>query len=77
MSRVEYPIALGGTGCFTIVELELITTPTPVIPVAIDLVACDDDGDGLADFDLTLQQDIIFGRSRSYRLYPYLSYYRA
>ncbi|MCP4485557.1 MAG: hypothetical protein GY823_13540, partial [Flavobacteriaceae bacterium] len=38
-ARVEFPIALGGTGCFTIVELELIATPTPVIPVAIpDLV---------------------------------------
>jgi hypothetical protein len=61
-ARVEFPIALGGTGCFTIVELELIATPTPVIPVAIpDLVACDDDGDGLTEFDLTLQQDIIFG----------------
>ena len=61
-ARVEFPIALGGTGCFTIVELELIAIPTPVIPVAIpDLVACDDDGDGLTEFDLTLQQDIIFG----------------
>ena len=61
-ARVEFPIALGGTGCFTIVELELVATPTPVIPVAIpDLVACDDDGDGLTEFDLTLQQDVIFG----------------
>ena len=61
-ARVEFPIALGGTGCFTIVELELVAIPTPVIPVAIpDLVACDDDGDGLTEFDLTLQQDIIFG----------------
>ena len=60
--RVEYPIALGGTGCFTIVELELVAIPTPIIPVVIpDLVACDDDGDGLAEFDLTLQEDIIYG----------------
>ena len=60
--RAEYPTAIGGTGCFKIVELELITTPTPVIPVAIqDLVACDDDGDGFAIFDLTLQADTIYG----------------
>ena len=60
--RVEYPIALGGTGCFTIVELELVAIPTPIIPVVIpDLVACDDDGDGLAEFDLTLQEATIYG----------------
>ena len=33
--RVEYPIALGGTGCFTIVALELVAIPTPIIPVAV------------------------------------------
>ena len=61
-ARVEYPIALGGTGCFTIVELELVAIPTPIIPVVIpDLVACDDDGDGLAEFDLTLQEATIYG----------------
>ena len=61
-ARVEFPIALGGTGCFTIVELELVAIPTPIIPVAIpDLVACDDDSDGLTEFDLTLQEATIYG----------------
>ena len=61
-ARAEFPIALGGTGCFKIVELELIVVPTPVIPIEMeDLVVCDDDGDGFAIFDLTLQEPIIIG----------------
>ena len=61
-ARAEYSLALGGTGCFRVVELELIVNPTPIIPFEIpDLVICDDDGDGFSIFDLTDQEDIIYG----------------
>ncbi|MDC0858299.1 T9SS type B sorting domain-containing protein [Flavobacteriaceae bacterium] len=59
-ARAEFPVALGGTGCFKITELELIVVPTPVIPVEMeDLVICDGDGDEIVIFDLTLQEAII------------------
>ena len=61
-ARAEYSLALGGTGCFRVVDLELIVNPTPIIPFEIpDLVICDDDGDGFSIFDLTDQEDIIYG----------------
>ena len=42
--------------------MELVTNPTPVIPLAIPaLIVCDDDGDGLTEFDLTLQEALIYG----------------
>ncbi len=50
------------TGCFTIVELELIVINSPVLPLEIDdLVVCDTDDDGIAVFDLTLQEPQIYG----------------
>ncbi len=50
------------TGCFTIVELELIVVNSPVLPLEIDdLVVCDTDDDGIAVFDLTLQEPQIYG----------------
>ena len=36
------------TGCFNIVEQELVTLPSPVLPVIIeDIILCDQDGDGV------------------------------
>ncbi|SHK10538.1 hypothetical protein, partial [Aequorivita viscosa] len=50
------------TGCYTVVPLELIVSPVPVVPIDLpDLVLCDPDGDGFADFDLTVQEDLIYG----------------
>jgi gliding motility-associated-like protein len=50
------------TGCFTVVELELIVLPSPEIPVDIDdYVICDTDNDGLAQFDLTTKNAEILG----------------
>jgi gliding motility-associated-like protein len=46
-------------GCYTIVELELIVSPTPLIPADLpDLLLCDDDGFGI--FDLTTQEVLIY-----------------
>src|SRR5690606_5262818 len=43
--RAAYHIPPAGTGCFTIVTLELIVNPSPQIPLDLpDLVACDDSG---------------------------------
>ena len=47
--RVEIP----STGCFAIVELELIVLPTPETNVVTDYEVLDADGDGSALFDLT------------------------
>src|SRR5690606_32985304 len=50
--------------CYTIVELELIVVPLPDAPDATlqdPLTACDDDGDGQAIFDLTVQDAAVYG----------------
>ncbi|PHS64857.1 MAG: hypothetical protein COB12_07200 [Flavobacterium sp.] len=58
--RAEY--AAPGTGCFRVIELELIVNPTPIVPLDIeDLVICDPEGDGIEVFDLTLRADVIYG----------------
>ena len=50
------------TGCFNIVEQELVTLPSPVLPVIIeDIVVCDDDYDEITVFDLTQRDDDILG----------------
>ena len=54
------------TGCFTIVEQELITIFSPEIPLIIeDIVACDDDYDDIALFDLTEREEDILGEQSS------------
>jgi len=41
-----------GTGCYTIVELDLVVLPSPVVPLDIpDYVICDTDDNGFAEFD--------------------------
>ncbi|MBV1925499.1 MAG: T9SS type B sorting domain-containing protein, partial [Dokdonia sp.] len=50
------------TGCFTLVEVELVVNPSPVISDPLpELTACDDDGDTEAVFDLTLNEAAIYG----------------
>ncbi|OAB78577.1 T9SS type A sorting domain-containing protein [Cochleicola gelatinilyticus] len=49
------------TGCFTIVELELIVNPTLVIPALDSILLCDEDQDGQEIFDLTIHEAAIFG----------------
>jgi gliding motility-associated-like protein len=50
------------TGCFTIIEQELVTIPSPELPLIIeDIVVCDDDYDGITVFDLTQRDEDIFG----------------
>jgi gliding motility-associated-like protein len=57
-ARAIYPPLGGGSGCFSIVELELEVLDSPLMPIAIsDLVVCDDDG--TAEFDLTLKAEEI------------------
>lgn len=52
----------GLTGCFTVVELDLIVLPSPEVPLDIeDYVICDDDNDGFAQFDLTQMDGVILG----------------
>ncbi len=50
------------TGCYRVVELDLIAVPTPVVPLILDpLVICDPEGDGVEIFDLTLQDAVVLG----------------
>ena len=50
------------TGCFTLVEQELVTIPSPELPLIIeDIIVCDDDYDEITLFDLTQRDEDIFG----------------
>jgi gliding motility-associated-like protein len=50
------------TGCFTVVELQLIVLPSPEIPVDLsDYMICDTDSDGIAQFDLTTKDSEVLG----------------
>jgi gliding motility-associated-like protein len=50
------------TGCFSIVELELISIPSPQLPVVIDdIIICDDNLNGFFQFDLTQNNALILG----------------
>ncbi|WP_191858946.1 T9SS type B sorting domain-containing protein [Hanstruepera ponticola] len=51
-----------GLGCATILELQLIVEPSPIVPTDIDpYVVCDDDSDGTATFNLTTMDPTIYG----------------
>ena len=51
-----------GTGCWRVVELELIVNPTPIVPLDLEpIIACDPDMDGFEVFDLTQRASDIYG----------------
>ncbi|NDB03816.1 MAG: hypothetical protein EBY38_09180, partial [Flavobacteriaceae bacterium] len=67
-ARVERDVPPGILGCFSIVELELIVIALPDAPVTFPepafqdpMFECDDDGDGLVEFDLTQQNPFVLG----------------
>jgi len=65
-----------GTGCWRVVELELIVNPTPIVPLDIaPIIACDPDMDGFEVFDLTQRAATIYGTQATtdYALSYYLS----
>ena len=48
------------TGCFSIVNLELVTLPSPQLPIVIDdIIICDEDLNGFFQFDLTQNSSLI------------------
>jgi len=50
------------TGCFSVVDLELISLPSPQLPIVIDdIIICDDDLNGFFQFDLTQNTALILG----------------
>ncbi|MDC1179876.1 choice-of-anchor L domain-containing protein [Flavobacteriaceae bacterium] len=50
------------TGCFSIIDLELISLPSPQLPIVIDdIIICDDDLNGFFQFDLTQNTALILG----------------
>ena len=50
------------TTCFSIVELDLVTLPSPQLPIVIDdIIICDDDLNGFFQFDLTQNTTLILG----------------
>ncbi len=63
-ARAEFTILPNDSGCFTIVEFDLIVSPTPVVPATLDPISmCDTDLDGVETFDLTIYEnaDGIYG----------------
>ena len=56
-SRVEYST----TGCYAVHPFQLVVSPLPVANQPNDLMACDDDNDGLLEFDLSLQNAAVLG----------------
>ncbi len=71
----DVPPALG-TGCWRVVELELIVNPTPIVPLDLEpIIACDPDMDGFEVFDLTQRASDIYGTqdTTQYVLSYYLS----
>ncbi|AUC80852.1 T9SS type A sorting domain-containing protein [Lacinutrix sp. Bg11-31] len=55
--RVESTVS----GCFTIIDFDLIVSPVGLASTPDDLEICDDDGDGFAEFDLDQQNQQILG----------------
>ncbi|WP_179008392.1 DUF7619 domain-containing protein [Winogradskyella forsetii] len=47
------------TGCFAVVNFDIVVDPLPSIVSPTPLVACDEDGDGYASFNLFLKDDEI------------------
>ena len=49
------------TGCYTLVDFNIIVHPLPQANVVSDLIACELDTDDVFDFDLESQTDLILG----------------
>ncbi len=60
-ARVE----ISTTHCYTVHEFNLNVNPAPIANQPNDLMACDDDFDGLLEFDLTQQNSSILGNQNS------------
>ena len=59
-ARAYFALPPTSTGCYSVVELELIVSAIPVLPLELPpLTLCDDDGFGV--FDLTQQSPLIYG----------------
>ena len=60
--RAAYAAPPAGTGCYTIVALELIVNPSPTVPMDLPtLIECVEGLGGFAEFDLTVQEELILG----------------
>lgn len=60
--RAEYALPPNESGCYTVVPLDLIVSPKPIVPIDLpELIACDPDGTGIAEFDLTENAPFIYG----------------
>ncbi len=54
-------VAYSTTGCYSVHPFQLVINPLPVANQPNDLVACDDDYDGLLEFDLSSQDSAVLG----------------
>ncbi|WP_430467718.1 choice-of-anchor L domain-containing protein [Winogradskyella ouciana] len=54
-------VAYSTTGCYAVHPFQLVINPLPVANQPNDLVACDDDYDGLLEFDLSSQDSAVLG----------------
>ena len=60
-ARVEFST----THCFTIYEFNLNVSPLPIANQPSDLMTCDDDFNGIFQFDLTQQNPVILGNQNA------------
>ncbi len=78
-ARVEKTVPPATLGCFTIVELDLIVIALPDKPKAPafsdPFIGCDDNGNGMATFNLTLQNDGVYGDQDPINFVTPITYY--
>ncbi|WP_290698979.1 choice-of-anchor L domain-containing protein, partial [Lacinutrix sp.] len=56
---IYYRIEDDITGCFKVSSFNLALAPKPVLVQANTILACDDNADGIANYDLTLNESVI------------------
>ena len=61
MQTIYVRIENNTTNCYQTGTFDLIVIPNPIVASVIDLEICDDDFDGFAEFDLTLQDANVIG----------------
>ncbi len=76
-ARVEFNVPPAVSACFTIVELQLnvLALPDkPIAPFADPFIGCDENGNGLGTFNLTLQNPGVIGNQTASDFAP-ITYY--
>ncbi|MCK7589354.1 gliding motility-associated C-terminal domain-containing protein [Subsaxibacter sp. CAU 1640] len=52
---------VNATNCYALIDFDLIVTPIPTANASPDVAGCDTDDNGIAEYDLTVNENIITG----------------